>query len=40
MNPNGKTTGVEKFILNGRELEEKVVKLQDDGEVYNIDIIM
>jgi len=39
-NPNGKVSGVEKFILNGREIEEKEIKLLDDGNIYNIDIIM
>jgi len=39
-NPNGKTTGVERFILNGKEIEEKEVKLDNDGATYNIEIIM
>lgn len=32
--------GVEKFILNGNEIEEKEIKLQDNGRVYDIEIIM
>lgn len=32
--------GVEKFILNGNEIEEKEIKLQDNGKVYGIEIIM
>lgn len=39
-NPNGKNTGVEKFILNGQEIEEKKIKLIDDGKINNIEIIM
>ena len=39
-NPKNKVTGVEKFILNGREIEEKEVKLEDNGEIYNIEIEM
>lgn len=39
-NPNGKNTGVEKFILNGNEIEEKEIKLQDNGKVYDIEVIM
>ena len=40
LNPNGKVSGVEKFTLNGEEMKEKEVKLRDDGNIYNIDIIM
>lgn len=32
--------GVEKFILDGNEIEEKEIKLQDNGKVYDIEIIM
>lgn len=32
--------GVEKFILNGNEIEEKEIKLQDNGRIYDIEIIM
>jgi len=39
-NPNHKETGVEKFIVNGEEIEEKQLLLKDDGEIYNIEIIM
>lgn len=35
-----KMCGVEKFILNGNEIEEKEIKLQDNGRVYDIEIIM
>jgi len=40
LNPNGKVSGIDKFILNGKEVEEKEVKLQGDGGIYNIEIIM
>ena len=39
-NPNNKNIGIEKFILNGQEIEEKQVKLIDDGKVYDIKVIM
>ena len=39
-NPNGKNTGVEKFIYNGEELKEKQLKLQNDGSINEIEIIM
>lgn len=39
-NPNGKNTGVEKFIVNGQEIECKSIKLQNDGKIYEIEIIM
>ena len=39
-NPNGKNTGVEKFILNGQEVTEKKLKLVDDGEIKEIEVIM
>ena len=40
-NPNGKQTGpIEKFIVNGKEMKEKQVLLQDDGGSYLIEIEM
>lgn len=39
-NPNGKSTGVEKFFLNGEEIEEKRVKLMDNGKVNEIEVEM
>ena len=30
-NPNGKNTGISKFSVNGKEQEEKQIKLVDDG---------
>lgn len=39
-NPNSKQIGVDKFILNGVEIEEKQVKLVDNGGINEIEIIM
>lgn len=39
-NPNGKSTEVEKFIVNGIEIEEKQVKLIDNGKINEIEVIM
>ena len=39
-NPNGKNTGVNSFKLNGQEIEEKKIKLQNDGGIYNIEVEM
>lgn len=37
-NPNGKNTGVEKVIVNGQEVENKI-KLEENG-IFNVEIIM
>lgn len=39
-NNNGKNTGVEKFIVNGGETQDKRVLLQDNGKIYNIEVFM
>lgn len=39
-NKDGKNTGVDKFILNGNEVEDKKIPLCDDGRIYNIQIFM
>lgn len=39
-NPNGKTTGVTSFKLNGEEIPEKQVALNDNGGIYKIEIEM
>ena len=39
LNPNGKNTGVEKVLLNGNEVENKI-KLDGTRNVYNIEIII
>lgn len=39
-NPNGKNTGVEKFILNGKEIEEKEIVLEENAGINNVEIIM
>ena len=39
-NPNSKNTGVEKFIYNGQEIPQKQIKLQDDGKINEIEVII
>ena len=39
-NPNAKNTGVEKMIINNEEIEEKKIKLIDNGKVNDVEIIM
>lgn len=39
-NNNKKNCGVERFILNGEEIVEKKVLLQDNCKIYNIEIFM
>lgn len=39
-NKEGKNNGVQKFILNGKEIEDKKIPLCDDGQIYNIQIFM
>lgn len=39
-NPNGKNTGVERFYQNGKEIEEKQVKLNGEGGIFEIEIEM
>ena len=39
-NNNSKNTGVEKFIVNGEEIQEKEILLQDNGKIYNIKVCM
>ena len=39
-NERGKNTGVDKFFLNGVEVEEKEIALSDDGGIYEIEIKM
>ena len=31
---------LESFTLNGEEIEEKQIRLQNDGRVYDVEIIM
>ncbi len=38
-NPNGKNTGVEKVILNGKEVENKI-KLDGNRKVYQLEVIL
>ena len=39
-NPKGKNTGVERFYQNGKEIEEKQVKLNGEGGMFEIEIEM
>lgn len=39
-NPDGKSNGVSKFIVNGEEVAEKRVRLENKSNVYNITIVM
>ncbi len=39
-NPNGRNTGVERFILDGNEIEEKQVILNPNGEVHHIEVLI
>lgn len=39
-NPNGRCNTVESFKVNGIEIEEKQIKLNSNGEVYNVEIEM
>ncbi len=39
-NPDGKETGVSKFIINGEEVQDKKIKLIDNGRIYEIEVIM
>ena len=39
-NENGKNTGIEKFYLNRKEIEEKQIELNENGGIYEIEIIM
>lgn len=39
-NRNQKNTGVEKMIYNGVEIEEKKIKIMNDGKINEIEIIM
>ena len=40
LNPNGKVTGVERLVLNGDEVENKEVRLEGSGGIYNIEVYM
>ena len=39
-NPNGKNTGVEKFVVNGVEIKEKSIKLDNNGGIVDIEVVM
>ncbi|MCL2382885.1 MAG: hypothetical protein FWC79_01635 [Oscillospiraceae bacterium] len=40
LNPNGKVSGVERLTLNGNEIENKEVKLEADGGIYDVEVYM
>ena len=40
-NPNGKCTGEnQKFYFNGKEIEERQIKLEDNGSINEIEVIL
>ena len=39
-NKSGKCTGISQFFVNDLEVKDKKVFLQDDGKIYNIEIVM
>ena len=39
-NPNGKNTGINKMWQNGKEIEEKEIKLEDSGRINEIEVEM
>lgn len=39
-NQNLKNTGVETMIVNGQIIEDKKIKLEPKGGIYNVEIIM
>ena len=39
-NPNGKSVGVEKLTLDGNENENKEIRLEDNGGIYNVEVYM
>lgn len=39
-NPNGKNTGIEKVILNGKEIDNKEINLENNRGINEIEIIM
>lgn len=39
-NPNGRSTGIHFLKLNGQNIEQKEIKLIDDGKIYEIEVEM
>lgn len=39
-NPNLKNTGIDKIIINGEEIKENKIKLEDNGKINNIEVII
>ena len=39
-NSNGKCTGIEKFSVNGNEISEKCIKLDENGGIFEVEVVM
>ena len=39
-NPEEKNTGVKEMLLNGKEIKDLQIKLVDDGNINEIEVIM
>ena len=39
-NPDGKVTGIQKFLLDGREIESKEIRLDSSGGIYSVEVFM
>ena len=39
-NPYNKNVGIERFIVNGEEIPEKKIFLQNNCKIYNVEIVM
>ncbi|MFZ3372286.1 MAG: glucoamylase family protein [Desulfitobacteriaceae bacterium] len=39
-NPQGKMTGVEKVTCDGRDVEDRVILLEDDGVAHSVEVVM
>ncbi len=40
INPNAKTIGIEKIVVNGNEVSDNCIKLDSNGGIYEIEVIM
>jgi len=40
LNPNGKSVGVERMMVNGNEVDSKQIKLEADGAIYEVEVHM
>ena len=39
-NPNGRSTGVERFVVNGNEIIEKSIRLDGNGGIFEVEVTM